>query len=523
MAVTTTRTQAATILRLDTRAPYYKWVVAGIVLLAGGTQTFGGTSVNLVIPRLMAAFGTDLATAQWVVTGFFLTRVLVMPLLGWLGGLLGIRNMFAAIMAGYVVTSIGCGLATSLPILIALRLLQGLIMGTMEGLTAVILVSVFPERQRGLALGLRAVGWSAGQVVFYAVGGYLIEQISWRMIFFLGLPSGILAAVLGMLVLPQRREYQGEPVDYLGLLALGSFLVPMLLAISWSRNSNTETSTLIWLGLAALAGGGLFLLRELLTPFPVVNLHLFRQSTFRLLCASSFFNNMGLFSALFMVPIFLQQVLGLSPLQAGLVIVPALIVSGFTGVITGRLSDLLPPPLVIIAMMLSGSVIFYSFSSISGLTAIAVVVGHVILYRICIMGTHTPITVLAVQTLEADQVRMGQGLLGVVRSIGGLIGVTVSSVLFERQRALYQLSAYHTYNSASLAHDDTLHELKRFLHLSGIMGPTADRAALSAIRQQINIEAIAVGFQSGFLLACACFLIASLPMFYLFLSGRWNR
>ncbi|MCZ6873305.1 MAG: hypothetical protein O7G88_07195 [bacterium] len=103
MAVTTTRMQPATILRLDTRAPYYKWVVAGIVLLAGGTQTFGGTSVNLVIPRLMAAFGTDLATAQWVVTGFFLTRVLVMPLLGWLGGLLGIRNMFAAIMVGYVV------------------------------------------------------------------------------------------------------------------------------------------------------------------------------------------------------------------------------------------------------------------------------------------------------------------------------------------------------------------------------------------------------------------------------------
>ena len=85
-------------------------------------------------------------------------------------------------------------------------------------------------------------------------------------------------------------------------------------------------------------------------------------------------------------------------------------------------------------MMLSGSVIFYSFSSISGLTAIAVVVGHVILYRICIMGTHTPITVLTVQTLEADQVRMGQGLLGVVRSIGGLIGVTYKTAWFMTHR-----------------------------------------------------------------------------------------
>jgi DHA2 family multidrug resistance protein len=522
MAVAITPTQPTTILRLDTQASSYKWLVAAIVLLAGGTQTFGGTSVNIVIPRLMAAFGTDLATAQWVVTGFFLTRILVMPLLGWLGGILGYRNMFAAIMVGYVVTSIGCGLSTSLPVLIALRLLQGLIMGTMEGLTAVILVSVFPERQRGLALGLRAIGWSAGQVVFYVAGGYLVEQVSWRMIFFLGLPSGILSAVLGMLVLPQRRESQGEPVDYLGLLALGAFLVPLLLGISWSRTSDTETATLVWLGAGALAGGGLFVLRELLTSFPVVNLRLFQQSAFRLICATAFGNNMGLFSVLFMVPIFLQQVLGLSPLQAGLVIVPALIVSGISGVLTGRLTDLLPPPLVIIAMMLAGSFIFYAFSSVTALTATSVVVVYVMLYRICIMGTHTPMTVLAVQELEADQARMGQGLLGVVRSIGGLLGVTITSVLFERRRAAYQLAAYHVYDSASLPHSETLRELKYILHQAGLVGSGANQAALGAIRRQMDIEAIAVGFQAGFLYACACFLIGCVPMLYLFLRRRWN-
>ncbi len=403
MATTTTRTQPTTILPLNTQASHYKWLMASIVLLANATQTFGGGSgVNIVMPRLMAAFGADLATAQWVVTGFFLTRILVMPLLGWLGGMLGNRTTFVAIMAGLVLTSVGCGLATSLPMLIALRLLQGLIMGTMEGLTAVILVSVFPPSQRGLALGLRAIGWSGGQVVFYAVGGYLVEQISWRMIFFLALPSGIVAMVLGLLVLPQQRESQSEPVDYPGLLALGGFLVPLLLAISWSRDSQTETSTLMVLGLGALVGGGLFLLRELLTPFPVVNLRLFLRPTFCLICATAFFNNMGLHSALFIVPIFLQQVLGLSPLQAGLVIVPALLVSGVTGVMTGRLSDLLPPPVMILATMLALAVIFYSFSSVTALTAIAVVVGYVILYRICMMGTVTPMTVLTVQLLEAD-------------------------------------------------------------------------------------------------------------------------
>jgi len=524
MATTATRTQPTTILPLNTQAPHYKWLVASIILLASGTQTFGGgSSVNIVMPRLMAAFGADLATTQWVVTGFFLTRVLVTPLLGWLGGILGYRNMFVAMMSGVVVTSIGCGLATSLTMLIVFRLLQGLIMGTMEGLTAMILVGVFPENKRGLALGLRAIGWSSGEAIFYTVGGYLVEEISWRMIFFLAVPSGIISALLGLLVLPQHRESRGAPVDYAGLLALAGFLVPLLLAISWSRDSQTETSTLLWLGMGALVGGTLFVLQELLTSFPVVNLRLFQQSPFRLICTTAFFNHMGLHGALFMVPIFLQQVLGLSPLQAGLVIVPALLISGATGVVTGRLSDLVPPPLVVISTMLALSVIFYSFSSVTALTAIAVIVGYVILYRICMVGTVTPMTVLTVEVLEADQVRMGQGLVGVVRSIGGLFGVTITSVLFERRRASYQLFAYQTYDSAAVAHRDALRDLRWLLHHAGIMGPAAEQMALGAIRQQMDLEAVAVGFQSSFLLSCACFLLASLPMLYLFLSQRWKH
>ena len=523
MATTTPRMDATTLLPLNIQAPHYKWLVASVILLASGTQTFGGgSSVNIVIPRLMAAFGADLAATQWVVTAFFLTRVLVTPLLGWLGGILGYRNMFVAIMAGVVVTSIGCGLASNLPILVVFRLLQGLIMGTMEGLTAMILVSVFPERQRGLALGLRSIGWSAGEAIFYVVGGYLVEQISWRMIFFLSVPPAIVSAALGLLILPQRRESRGQPVDYPGLLALAGFLVPLLLAISWSRDSQTETTTLLWLTLGALAGGALFLLRELLTSFPVVNLRLFLRPTFLLICATAFFNHMGLHGALFMVPIFLQQVLGLSPLQAGLVIVPALLVSGVTGVLTGRLSDLVPPPLVVIMMMGSLSVIFYSFSSVSALTAIVVVVGYVILYRICMIGTVTPLTVLTVQTLETDQARMGQGLMGVVRSIGGLLGITITSVLFERRRVAYQLAAYQTYDSATPAHGDALRDLQQLFHQAGIMGPSADRAALGAIRRQMDIEAVAVGFQSSFLLSCVCFLLAGLPMLYLLMSRRWK-
>ena len=306
-----------TILQIDTQTPHCQSLVAGVVLLAGATQIFAGTSLNIAIPRLMVTFGTDLAATQWVATGFLVARTLVIPLLGWLGSMLGNRNLFVVIMAGFVVTSIGCGLSTSLPMLVTFRVLQGVIMGPMEGLTAVMLVQTFPEHQRGLAIGLRSIGWAMGELIFYTIGGYLFEYFSWRLLFFLGIPSGIVSTILGLLMLPQHPETRAPRVDYPGLLLLGSFLVPLLLAISFGRDNETGVSTLVILGAITLLGGGLFIVRELRAAFPVVELRLFRYPAFCLLCSTAFFNTMGLFGALFMVPIFLAAGHGLYATPGG--------------------------------------------------------------------------------------------------------------------------------------------------------------------------------------------------------------
>lgn len=140
MAQTGSAVGQQTILRVDTQAPHYKWLVAAIVVIGGATQVFAGSSVNLAIPRIMATFGAELATAQWIATGFLLARTLIMPVLGWLGAFVGNRNLFIAIMAGFVISSIGCGLSTSLPMLIGFRIVQGLTLGPMEGLSTVLLV-----------------------------------------------------------------------------------------------------------------------------------------------------------------------------------------------------------------------------------------------------------------------------------------------------------------------------------------------------------------------------------------------
>jgi hypothetical protein len=213
-----------------------------------------------------------------------------------------------------------------------------------------------------------------------------------------------------------------------------------------------------------------------------------------------------------MVPIFLQQVMGFTPLQAGLILLPAIPISGLSGLATGRLTDLVSPPLVALGGLLAMTVIFQAFASVTALTTVTALVGYMILSRAFMDSVGIPITSLTVQTLAADQVRMGQGLLGVVRSIGSSLGVTVTSVFFERRRALHQSLGYATYDSASSTHETALHDLRLSLHEAGVLGPEASQTALGTLRQQLDIEAIATSFQESFLLICLCFLIAMGPM-----------
>lgn len=515
MAQTTQTAPAGPILRVDTTTRSYRWCVAGTVLLAGATQTFAGNSVNLAIPHIMSAFGTDLATTQWVATSFLLTRTLVVPILGWLGGYLGNRNLFIATMVGFIISSVGCGLAVNIPMLVCFRLLQGLVLGPIEGLTVVIMVNAFPPRQRGLAIGLRTIGWSVGQIISFTLGGYCIEQLSWRMIFFIGLPSGVLAALLGLLLIPQEREYRGIPVDYAGLLALATFLVPLLLSISFARRDDTETSTLVLLGLLSVAGCVLFIARELLARYPAMNLRLFRLLDFRLLCSTAFLNTLGLFGAQFMIPIFLQQVMGYTPLQAGLIIVPALVVSAFGGTLSGRLSDVFSPRLLILIGLLALTVVFRLFSSVSALTTSSVLVGYIILYRVCLFSINTPITALNVSILKADEVLMGQGLLGMIRNIGAALGVTVTSVIFERRRVHHQLLAYNAYNAFSPQHSDATREIALSLRLFGVGASEMHTMTLRTLQRQMDVEAVAAGFRDSFFTIGFCFLIALLPMLFI--------
>ena len=175
----------------------------------------------------------------------------------------------------------------------------------------------------------------------------------------------------------------------------------------------------------------------------------------------------------------------------------------------------MPPPLIAISGLLLLTVVFHSLSTVTVLTTVGALVGYIVIYRTCMFAVFTPLTAINVQILDPSQIRMGQGLLGVVRNIAGSLGVTITSVYFERRRAAHQLLAYDAYTMGSLEHDPLMHTLKHDLHGAGIIGGAADRTALGAIRRELDVEAVAAGLRDSFLLLSLYFILGCLPLVYI--------
>ncbi len=224
-----------------------------------------------------------------------------------------------------------------------------------------------------------------------------------------------------------------------------------------------------------------------------------------------------------MIPIFLQQVMGLSPFHPGLVIVPALILSAFGGALSGRLSDTFSPRTLILIGFALLVLVFNLFATVSPLTGIGVLVAYIVLYRVCLFSINTPITALNVRIHQADQVRMGQGLLGMIRNIGASLGVTISSVLFVRRQTHHRLLAYNAYNEGSPEHAETVREVAQSLRDVGIGEIEIGPLTLRAIRHQMDVEAVAAGFRDSFFAFGFCFLLAMLPMLFITRRRMANR
>ncbi len=320
------------------------WALPLVVLIAGMSMSVLDISIiNVAIPTIQNEFGATTSDAQWVITGYTLAEGVVVPVTAWFGDRFGLSRVYNFALLGFAAGSALCGLAWSLNSLVIFRVVQGLLGGLLPTITMTILLRIVPRERFGTALGLYGLGAVFAPAVGPALGGYLVEYVNWRLIFFINVPVGILGAIAAVLVLPGFPRRADRRFDVLGFLTVAVGLFTLLLAVSKGEDWKWSSYRILGLITVSMLSLALFVVIELEVDNPLLDLRVFRYWPFThsLLLISVL--SVAVYSVVFLVPQFLQRGQGLGALDAGLVLLPPALVMGALMPIAGRIYDHLGP------------------------------------------------------------------------------------------------------------------------------------------------------------------------------------
>ena len=416
------------------RSPSYKYLALGTVGIGifGSVVDYG--SVNIALPTVADYFTTDIPTVQWVVIAYTLTISALLLPMGRLSDLVGRKRIYIAGMAVFVGGAALAGWSTSLPVLILARMLQGCGAGMTQGTGMAIITSSFPSEERGKAIGLLMTTVGVGMIAGPAVGGLLVDGLGWRAVFIAAVPIGLTGLTAGWLVLqepPKDREDSGRspgfdwPGAALSTAALVAFLLGMTNGYRFGWWSPLVLTTL----LAFMALMGAFVLWELRTPSPMLDLRLFRRRSFSLGVSANSLAFLGGSAVLVLMPFYLQKVLGFTPREAGLITVPGALCMALTGPISGRLSDRYGTRWFTVGGLALSTSALFLFSRLTDSSPLYYVMIGIVLQNTGMGVFYSPNTSSVLSTVERSRYGVVSAFLNLVRNASNLTSVVLGTAI----------------------------------------------------------------------------------------------
>jgi DHA2 family multidrug resistance protein len=407
-------------------ADNYKWRVLGVVVFGIFMVILDTTVVNVAFPTMRDQFHASLAASQWIVSLYMLALGITTPMAGLLSDRFGMKRMYLAGLALFVVGSLGSGLAPSLSVLVATRAVQGVGGGIALPLGTAMLFAAFPPSEQGFALGLYGVALLLAPALGPLLGGYLVDQNLWRWIFFINIPIGIIGVALGSFLLRESTRETDTGVDVAGIvtsvIGYGAMLYAASVAsnIGWASIGVVAPFVVGAVGLALLVTIELRRRRD-----PLLDFHLFGNWTFLNASLVGWVTVMALFGAEFLMPIYLQMLRGRTAFSTGLILLPLAITAGITTPIAGRLYDKIGPrPLVVFGFVVL-CVNTWQLSELTGTTSIAWVLFLMALRGLALGSTVQSTYATALGTVARQRVARGSSLINSTRFVVQSIAIAV--------------------------------------------------------------------------------------------------
>jgi EmrB/QacA subfamily drug resistance transporter len=406
------------------------WLLPLSVLIVGAFMSVLDTSiVNVAVPKIQVELNAAPDNVEWIVTGFTLALGIVVPLSGWLGLRLGLSRLYILSMIGFALASALCGLAWDLNSMIVFRVLQAIPGGVLPVVSLTMLYQVVPRERIGSAMGIYGLGVVVAPAVGPVLGGWLVQYVDWRLIFFINVPIGILGTIAAIVVFPQLRPTSWPKFDLWGFLTIAYGLFALLLATSKGQKWHWGSYPILILVVSGALSLALFVIIELEVDNPLIDLRIFKVWAFTNSILLLGIAVTGLFAVLYFLPQFLQVVQGMQALDAGLVLVPAAIVLVVLMPVAGRIYDRFGPrwPVVVgLAIMAYGSFLMAGMTPDTPRLQLEM---WTFIRNVGVGLAMMPIFASGVSALPAALTSAGSGMNNVMQRVASSVAVAVFSSL----------------------------------------------------------------------------------------------
>ena len=436
--------------------PSWKWFILSTVLLGATMSALDVSIVNVAMPTLKNTFGVSMAVIEWIAMAYMLTLTIFLPLFGRLADMFGRSKLYNI---GFVVFSVGslfCGMSSTAGLMIVSRVIQAIGAGLLQANSVALITHAFPTSERGKAIGIQGAVQAIAMSVGPFVGGILIATVGWRAIFYVNIPIGILGTLAALFILPPNQKVvKKEKVDYLGTVLFASGLAFIVLAFNEGVKLGWDSHTIMMYFASGIALLTLFIVTELKVEYPLIDLKLFKNSTFLLGNLTGMLSYYVLFAVMFIMPFYLQKVLGYSVALTGSLLTPIPLAMAVVAPFSGHVSDKYGPRIMTTSGMLISSLACFALMFMGVSVQLPILVTVLILLGIG-MGLFTPPNNSAIMgSAPKEKLGVAGGVLNMMRSLGLIFGVDISGVIFTTLEHRYLSekgfpNVQHVFSNASI-------------------------------------------------------------------------
>ncbi len=496
--------------------PNYKWNVLMVVMIGAFMSVLDSSIVNVSLPAIMSDFGSNITDIEWIMTGYMLSFAALMPLTAWFRDRIGYKYLYLSSLAVFTIGSLLCGMAWNLPSLITARVIQALGGGAIGPTSMAMITEVFPREERGQALGFWGLGIIMGPAIGPTLGGYLTNTLGWRSIFLVNLPVGIAGLLIGWRVLtkdvPHRSTH--KPFDLWGFIFLTALLVSLLLGISKGEDQGWTSPFILGCWSVSILGFIGFLLVETHVRDRIIDLSLFKIPVFTSTMIVAAARSIALFGGTFLLPVFIQRVMGYNEITSGLILLPSSLVMMALIPIAGRLSDKTAPRIPVLIGLVFLVFSMFMYRNIDVTTSIFNLILPTLVRSLGFILLMAPVMTAMMNSVPQRKAGMASSMMNIIQQVGGSIGIAIFATL-QANRSNYHLSIVaQTVKNASPAFTDAAGNIMHFAHSHGLTYANSMAVSFGMLVRKLSQAAVVMSFQDAFIFG-GILMILSIPIAFL--------